>query len=85
MRGDQQHDDEEVKEVHIPMRSASKNQAPPAASVPMNPPAEFYLQLMETMKNMQAPQQPAKIVIKSRDHKESVNLAQLQNGMLQLM
>ena len=34
---------------------------------------------------MQAPQQPAKIVVKSRDHKESVNLAKLQNGMLQRM
>jgi hypothetical protein len=51
----------------------------------MNPPAEFYSQLIETMKNMQAPQQPAKIVIESRDHEESVNLAKLQNGMLQLI
>jgi hypothetical protein len=78
-------DDEEVKEVHIPMHSASKNQAPSAAPAPMNPPTEFYLRLIETMKNMQAPQQPAKIVVKSRDHKESVNLAKLQNAMLQLM
>ncbi len=38
---------EEVEEVHIPMRSTSKNQAPPAAPVPMNPPAEFYSQLIE--------------------------------------
>jgi hypothetical protein len=77
-------DDEEVKEVHIPVRSTGKNQAPPAAPAPMNPPTEFYLQLIETMKNMQAPQQPAKIVVESSDHKESVNLAKLQNGMLQL-
>jgi hypothetical protein len=51
----------------------------------VNPPAEFYTQLIETMKNLQAPQQPSKIIVKSRDHKESVNLAKLQNGMLQLM
>jgi hypothetical protein len=37
------------------------------------------------MKNMQAPQQPAKIVVEFRDHKEFVNLAKLQNGMLQRM
>jgi hypothetical protein len=78
-------DNEEVKEVHIPMRSTSKNQAPPAEPMPINPPVEFYLQLIETMKNMQAPQQPAKIVVESRDHEESVNLAKLQNRMLQLM
>jgi hypothetical protein len=77
--------DEEVNEVHIPVCSASKNQAPPAEPAPMNPPAEFYSQLIETMKHMQAPQQPAKIVVESRDHEESVNLAKLQNRMLQLM
>jgi hypothetical protein len=51
----------------------------------MNPPTEFYSQLIETMTNMQAPQQPAKIVVESRDHKESVNLTKLQDRMLQLM
>jgi hypothetical protein len=60
--------DEEVEEVHIPVHSASKNQAPSAAPPPVNPPVEFYSQLIETMKNMQAPQQPAKIVVESRDH-----------------
>ncbi len=37
------------------------------------------------MKNFQAPQQPTKIVVESRDHEETIDLAKLQNGMLQLM
>jgi hypothetical protein len=37
------------------------------------------------MKNLQAPQQPSTIIVESRDHKESISLAKLQNGMLQLM
>ena len=37
------------------------------------------------MKNIQAPQHPTKIVVKSRDHEETIDLAKLQNGMLQLM
>jgi hypothetical protein len=36
------------------------------------------------MKNIQAPQQPLKIVVKLRDYKETIDLATLQNGMLQL-
>jgi hypothetical protein len=72
---------EELKEVHIPMRSASKNQAPPAAPAPMNPPSEFYSQLIETMKNIQALQQLAKIVVKPRNHEESIDLAKLQQLM----
>ncbi len=51
----------------------------------MNLPTEFYSQLIETVKNMQAPQQSAKIVVKFRDHEKSVDLAKLQNGILQLM
>jgi hypothetical protein len=49
------------------------------------PSQEFFEQLVVTMKNIQVPQQPSKIIVKSRDHKELVNLAKLQNGMLQLM
>ena len=81
-------DEEETKEVQIPVISAIANQAPPAAPAPApiaNPPAEFFAQLIETMKNIQAPQHPAKIVVESRDHEDSVNLAKLQNGILQLM
>jgi hypothetical protein len=37
------------------------------------------------MKNIQAPQQPTKIVVESKDHEGTINLAKLQNGMLQLM
>ncbi len=48
--GEINNDDEEVEEVHIPVHSASKNQVLPAAPVPMNPPVEFYSQLIETMK-----------------------------------
>jgi len=37
------------------------------------------------MKNIQAPQQPTKIVVESRDHEETIDLTKLTNGMLQLM
>ena len=50
-----------------------------------NPPPNFYTQLIETMKKMQAPQQPQKIVVESRDHEESIDLAKLQHSMLRLM
>jgi hypothetical protein len=39
----------------------------------------------DTHTHLQAPQQPSKIIVESRDHEESVDLAKLQNGMLQLM
>ncbi len=68
-------DDEEVPQVPVHSTTAA-----PAA----NPPPEFFAQLIETMKNIQVPQQPSKIVIESRDYKETINLAKLQNGMLQL-
>jgi hypothetical protein len=51
-------------------------------------PPEFYTQLIETMKIMQVVQAPPvipKIVVESRDHEESVDLAKLQISMLQLM
>jgi hypothetical protein len=57
----------------------------PAAPTTAIPPPSFYTQLIKTMKNMQAPQQLQKIVVESRDHKESVDLAKLQISMLQLM
>jgi hypothetical protein len=37
------------------------------------------------MKNIQVPQHPSKIVVESRDYKDTIDLAKLQNGMLQLM
>jgi len=60
---------------------------PPAtvAAVASKPPPEFFAQLIETMKNIQAPQHPTKIVVEFRDHEETIDLAKLQNGMLQLM
>jgi hypothetical protein len=95
-RVEDNNDEEEIEKLQIPMHSTTANQVPPAAPAPIaappaapapaaNPPTEFFAQLIETMKNIQAPQHPAKIVVKSRDHKESVDLAKLQNGMLQLM
>ena len=41
-----------------------------ATAVASNPPPEFFAQLIETMKNIQAPQHPTKIVGESRDHEE---------------
>ena len=71
------------EEIQVPVHSTKVAQLPPLPHG--NPPPEFYAQLIETMKNFQAPQQPTKIVVESRDHEETVDLAKLQNGMLQLM
>jgi hypothetical protein len=57
-------------------------------AIPGGVPPEFYTQLIETMKIMQvvqAPQAIPKIVVESRNHEESVDLAKLQISMLQLM
>jgi hypothetical protein len=54
---------------------------PPIGSAP----PEFFAQLIETMKSLQAPKLPAKIIVESRDHQESVDLAKLQTSMLKLM
>ncbi len=57
-------------------------------AIPGGVPPEFYTQLIKTMKIMQvvqAPQAIPKIVVESRDHEESVDLAKLQISMLQLM
>ncbi len=80
--------DEDTNKVHIPVHSTATNQpllVIPAAFTNTNPPPEFYAQLIETMKNIQAPQHPSKIVVKSRDYEDTIDLAKLQNGMLQLM
>jgi hypothetical protein len=64
-------DDEDTNEVNIPMHSIATNQpllVIPAAFMNTNPPPEFYAQLIETMKNIQAPQHLSKIVVKSRDY-----------------
>ena len=83
-------DDENADEPRVPVRStaAPSNSLPPGiatAATISNPPPEFFAQLIETMKNIQAPQQPTKIVVESRDHEETIDLAKLQTGMLQLM
>jgi hypothetical protein len=80
---------ENIEELRFPVRSttAASNLLPPAtaAAVASNPPPEFFAQLIKTMKNIQAPQHPTKIVVESRDHEETIDLAKLHNGMLQLM
>ena len=81
-------DDENVDEVLVSRTIAPSVSLPPGiavAAVGTNPPPEFFAQLIETMKNIQAPQQPTKIVVESRDHEETIDLAKLQTGMLQLM
>ena len=83
-------DDENADKPRVPVRStaAPSNSLPPGiatAATISNPPPEFFAQLIETMKNIQAPQQPTKIVVESRDHEETIDLAKLQTGMLQLM
>jgi len=54
---------------------------PPIGSAP----PEFFAQLIQTMKSLQAPQLPPKIIVEFRDHQESVDLAKLQTSMLKLM
>jgi hypothetical protein len=80
-------DDEDADEVQIPVISTTTTKLPPplAPSAISNPPPGFYAQLIETMKNIQAHLHPSKIVVKSRDYKDTIDLAKLQNGMLQLM
>jgi hypothetical protein len=80
-------DDEDTNEVQITVKSTTTaNQPPPFVPLAVaTPPPEFYAQLIETMKNIQAPQHPSKIVLESRDYEDTINLAKLQNGTLQLM
>ena len=54
---------------------------PPIGSAP----PKCFAQLIQTMKSLQAPQLPPKIIVESRDHQESVDLAKLQTSMLKLM
>ena len=81
-------DDGNIDEFLVRSTTAPSASLPPgiaAVAVGPNPPPEFFTQLIETMKNIQAPQQPTKIVVESRDHEETIDLAKLQTGMLQLM
>jgi hypothetical protein len=81
-------DDKNIDEFLVRSTTAPSASLPPgiaAVAVGPNPPPEFFTQLIETMKNIQAPQQPTKIVVESRDHEETIDLAKLQTGMLQLM
>ena len=74
-------DDEE--EIQVPVHNTT---APSTHSLTLgNPPPEFYAQLIKTMKHIQAPQQPTNIFVESRGHEETIDLAKLQNRMLQLM
>ncbi len=46
---------------------------------------QIHCQTYQDNENFQAPQQPSKIVVESRDHEEKFDLAQLQTSILQLM
>ncbi len=51
-----------------------------------HPGKDFYEQLIATMKSLSAgPQHQQKIVVESREHEESIDLAKLQISMLKLM
>ena len=69
--------DDEKEVPQVPVHSTT-------ASASTNPPKEFYTKMIEMMKNIQAPLHPSKIVVESRDHEETINLAKLQTAMLQL-
>ena len=70
-----------VHSTTVPSQGATSTVNPIAA----NSSAEFYSQLLETLKtiNQTAPAQQ-KIVVESREHEESVDLAKLQTSMLKL-
>ena len=55
-----------------------------SASASAHPPKEFYAQMIEMMKKVAAPAHPSKIIVESRDHEETIDLAKLQTAMLQL-
>jgi hypothetical protein len=74
-------DDDNKPEARDPVHAAPQVNIPTLAM----PSQEFFEQLIVTMKNIHAPQQPSKIIVESRDHKELVDLPKLQNSMLQLM
>jgi hypothetical protein len=63
--------------------SASATMA--GGSTVKHPRKEFYDQLIATMKKFATPQYQQKIIAKSREHEESVNLEKLQTSTLRLM
>ncbi len=65
--------------------AASASATTAGGSTVEHPRKEFYNQLIARMKNFAAPQHQQKIVVKSREHKESIDLAKLQTSMLRLM
>ena len=73
--------DIQVQATTAPIQGATATFNPTTA----NSSAEFYSQLLETLKtiNQTAPAQQ-KIVVESREHEESVDLAKLQTSMLKL-
>ncbi len=81
---------DDKSEPQIPVHSRANAPNPPTtAAVPpaaaQIPTQELYTQLLETMKVLrQAPPQQQKIVVKSREHEDSVDLAKLHNNMLTL-
>jgi hypothetical protein len=71
-----------VHSANAPIPPATVAFPPAAAQIPTQ---EFYTQLLETMKVLrQAPPQQQKIVVESREHEDSVDLAKLHNNMLTL-
>jgi hypothetical protein len=70
----------DVDNKEVPQVPVHSTTAAPAA----NPPPDFSAQLIETMKNIQVSQQPSKNIVELRDYEETIDLAKLQNGMLQL-
>ncbi len=76
-------------EPQIPVHSANAPIPPATAAIPPTAAQiltqKFYTQLLETMKVLrQAPPQQQKIVVKSHEHEDSVDLAKLHNNMLTL-
>jgi hypothetical protein len=61
--------------------------AAPQPSMVQDQQQEFFKQMVETMKIIQenTPSKQQKIVVESRDHKETIDAAKLQTSMLKLM
>ncbi len=65
--------------------AASASATTAGGSTVEHPRKEFYNQLIVTMNNFAAPQYQQKVIVESREHKKSINLAKLQSSMLRLM
>ena len=72
-----------VTKAPFPIAFPTTNDSPHESAG--HPPHKFYARLIETMKMFQAPLNPSNLAVESRDYEDTIDLAKLRIGMLQLM